>query len=120
MVFSTPEVSMRIVAMLLVLLTAQITFAGGIGNARSMEVLGAIGLRAKQPLSGDARVGELVPAVVVDPTKLAAHGLKGLKQGDEVTLKIAPGGKFSLQSQKRSLSFAVNDRGQVVKGQMAR
>jgi hypothetical protein len=111
---------MRIVATLLILLTAQIAFAGGIGNTRSTEILGSLGLQAKQPLTGEARSGELVPAVVVDPTKLAAHGFKGLKQGDEVALKIAPGGKFSLQAQKQSLNFAVNDKGQVVKGQMAR
>lgn len=107
---------MRIVVMLLVLLTAQLAFAGRPDSYKSQEVLDALGLQAKQPLGAKVGPGALVPAVVVDPTKMAAHGFMGVQRGDEVMIKIAPERKFSVEVKKHSLSknLSLNQKGQIV------
>jgi hypothetical protein len=99
------------------LMAATLAFAGGIGKFISE----ALGIQAEKPLAAELNAGATIPAVVINPQKLAGYGFSGIQRGDKVVVTVLEKDhRFSVAQVKqatgaslKSLNFTVDPQGKV-------
>lgn len=90
---------------LFVLMPVSTSIGGGIHGSSAPEQLG---VRLLKPSDANARPGATVEAVVVDPAKLASHGLQGAQVNDKVLITVGQNRKYDVKHARTGKARSVN------------
>lgn len=84
-------------------------------SPRAVRIDAQLGLRLERDLPDSFTEGDTFDARVVNPAKLMVLGMREVRKGDRVTLKVLPDGHFQIvRQQKQPHLLQFNKRGRVV------
>ena len=84
-------------------------------SPRAVRIDVQLGLRLERDLPDFFTEGDSFDARVVNPAKLMVLGMREVRKGDRVTLKVLPDGHFQvIRQQREPHSLQLSPRGRVV------
>lgn len=84
-------------------------------SPRAVRIDVQLGLLLERDLPDAFTEGDALDARVVNPAKLMVLGMKGVRKGDRVTLKVLPDGHFQvIRQQREPHSLQLSPQGRIV------